>query len=95
MYRMVLVMDYMNRIGLFMFTKFFVRFQKVMTKMLYEKPAQTIAQHVGVEAFTDMAGVLDPFMVFRVGNNPFEASAFSIIGASDDILTFQVLTDIW
>lgn len=88
-------MDYMNKIGLFMFTKFFVRFQKVMTKMLYEKPAQTIAQHVGVEAFTDMAGVLDPFMLFRVGNNPFEASAFSIIGASDDILTFQVLTGSW
>ena len=88
-------MDYMNKVGLFMFTKFFIRFQKVMTRMLYEKPAQTIAQHVGVEAFTDMAGVLDPFMLFRVGNNPFEASAFSIIGASDDILTFQVLTGSW
>lgn len=77
-------MQYMNDVGLFMFTKFFLRFQRVIVRMFKEKPAQVLAQHYGVEYFTDVAGFLDPFMGFRIGNNPFHASVFSGIGVADD-----------
>lgn len=77
-------MQYMNDVGLFMFTKFFLRFQRVIVRMFKEKPAQVLAQHYGVEYFTDVAGFLDPFMGFRIGNNPFHASVFSGVGVVDD-----------
>lgn len=88
-------LDYLNRMGIVMFTKFFLRFQRVLSKMFMQKPAQMMAQHMGMEHLFSQAGILDPAMPLRIGNNPFEASAFSIFGASNDVLTMDVITGIW
>lgn len=85
-------LDYMNRMGLFMFTKFFLRFQKVLAKLFKDKPAQLIVQHQLLENGFDMQGILDPAMPLRFGNNPFEASAFNIFGTGDDLMTYQVIS---
>lgn len=85
-------LDYMNRMGLFMFTKFFLRFQKVLAKLFKDKPAQLIVQHQLLESGLDMQGILDPAMPLRFGNNPFEASAFNIFGTGDDLMTYQVIS---
>lgn len=85
-------MDYMNRMGLFMFTKFFLRFQKVLAKAFIHKPAQMIIQHELLESGLDMQGILDPAMALRIGNNPFEASALSIFATGDDLMTYQIVS---
>lgn len=85
-------LDYMNRMGLFMFTKFFLRFQKVLARLFKDKPAQLLVQHQLLENGFDMQGILDPAMPLRFGNNPFEASAFNIFGTGDDLMTYQVIS---
>lgn len=74
-------MQYMNDVGLFMFTKFFLRIQAVLLRKLEKKAASVIGQHMAVEMFTNVQGILDPLMINRLGNNPFEGSAASIFGA--------------
>lgn len=74
-------LQYMNDIGLFMFTKFFLRFQAVLAKQLGQRGASVIGQHLAVDLLTDAPGILDPLAISRLGNSPFEGSAASIFGA--------------
>ena len=85
------MMDYANRMGLIMFTKFFIRFQKAMVRALGRTPASTVLQHILVEHFTDQEGVLDPFVFNRLSNNPIDLAPLSIFGASNDILTVNIV----
>ena len=84
-------MQYMNDIGLFMFTKFFLRIQAVLFKLMDKKAATVLAQHIAVEGLTDMQGILDPMALTRVGNWPFEEGAFSIVGASMSIAPINAM----
>lgn len=85
-------LDYLNRMGLFMFTKFFLRFQQVMMRKLNEKAGSTIAQHMGIEYFTGLSGVLDPFVLGRIGNNPLQAGPLNYGEAVGNISTVDFLT---
>ena len=85
------IMDYANRMGLMTFTKFLIRFQKAMVRAIGKTPASTVLQHVLVEHFTDQAGVLDPFVFNRLGNNPIDLLPLDIFSASDDILTMKIV----
>jgi len=84
--------DYMNRMGLFMFTKFFIRFQQVLMNRLDQKAGSTIAQHVGMEYFTGLSGVLDPLAITRLGNSPLEAGIFNYGNAFGNISTIDFIT---
>lgn len=84
-------MDYANRMGLFMFTKFFIRFQKAMIRALGKTPASTLLQHTLVEQFTNEAGILDPFVLNRLGNNPLDLAPLSLPSTVDDILTMKIV----
>lgn len=85
-------LDYMNRMGFFMFTKFFIRFQQVLMNMLGKKAGSTIAQHIGVEYFTGLSGVLDPLAINRLGNMPFEGGLFNYGNAFSNITTVDAVT---
>lgn len=74
-------LQYMNDVGLFMFTKFFLRIQAALFKLLDQRAASVIGQHLAVEMLTDVPGILDPLLLNRLGNNPFEGSAASIFSA--------------
>lgn len=84
-------LQYANDIGLFMFTKFFLRFQHIMMKKLETKAASTIGQHFAVEYFTGLSGVLDPLMLNRIGNNPFESGALGVPDAIKSIVTVDAV----
>lgn len=74
-------MQYANDMGFFMFTKFFLRIQSVLLRQMDKRSASVIGQHLATEMFTNTPGVLDPLMINRLGNNPFEGSAASIFSA--------------
>jgi hypothetical protein len=84
-------MQYMNDMGLFMFTKFFLRIQAVLLKLMDKKAATVLAQHIAVEGLTDMQGILDPMALARLGNNPFELGALSLPGAAMSIAPVNVV----
>ncbi|WP_288981986.1 hypothetical protein [uncultured Flavobacterium sp.] len=81
-------MQYANDIGLFMFTKFFLRIQAVLYKLLDKRMASVIGQQIAVDQFTNFQGVLDPLAVFHIGNSPFEASVFNAHSALFDVGVF-------
>ena len=86
-------LQYANDMGLFMFTKFFLRIQAVLMKLLGKRAGSTIAQHILVESLTGAEGVLSPSLFNRIGNNPLESSVLGIPSAFFGIGTIDAVTD--
>lgn len=86
-------MDYMNRMGFFMFTKFFIRFQQVLLNRLHYKAGSTIGQHILVEQL-GFSGVLDPLAVTRIGNVPFQSGILGYDEAFKNISTVSLIPGI-
>lgn len=82
-------LDYMNRMGLMMFTKFFLRFQRVMVKLAYNAPVSSLMGHYAVE-YMGGQGVYDPFWLNRLGN-PLESSVFNLPNAMGEVISANVL----
>lgn len=82
-------LDYMNRMGLMMFTKFFLRFQRVMVKLAYNAPVSSLMGHYAVE-YMGGQGVYDPFWLNRLGN-PLELSVFNLPNAMGEVIGANVL----
>ena len=85
--------DYMNRMGFFMFTKFFIRFQQVLLNRLHFKAGSTIGQHILVEQL-GFSGVLDPLAVTRIGNVPFQSGILGYDEAFKNISTVSLIPGI-
>lgn len=66
-----------NYLGLFMFTKFTVRFQRALVRQLHQNGGHAMLQHFMVEEYLPVAGLLNPFFpMFNTG-----LGAFTGIGA--------------
>ena len=81
-------LDYMNRMGFMMFTKFFLRFQQVLAKMAYKMPITSLTQHIGIE-YLGGQGIYEPFVLSRLGN-PFDESILLVDDAIDGLITNQI-----
>lgn len=82
--------DYANRMGALMFTKFLLRFQPILNRMMKEKPASTVLQHMAVESM-GYTGVLDPYIFLRLGNNPLQSGAFTLLDSYNETLVGQMV----
>ena len=80
-------LDYMNRMGFMIFTKFFLRFQQVMLKLFTKMPVTALAQHYAIEQLGGQ-GIYEPFIFSRFGN-PFDDSIF----AADNAFADAIITD--
>lgn len=78
-------LDYMNRVGFMMFTKFFLRFQRVMTKLAINAPVSSVMGHYAVE-YAGGQGVYDPFVLNRLGN-PLDGSLLLLPDAVGSVIT--------
>lgn len=85
-------LQYANDMGLFMFTKFFLRIQAVLMKLLGKRAGSAIAQHLLVENLTGAEGILSPMMIGHIGNNPIESSVFGLPSAFFSIGTVDAVT---
>lgn len=81
-------LDYMNRMGFMIFTKFFLRFQQVMLKLFTKMPVTALAQHYAIEQLGGQ-GIYEPFIFSRFGN-PFDDSIF----AADNAFADAIITDL-
>lgn len=78
-------LDYMNRLGLMVFTKFFLRFQRALTRMAINAPISSVMGHYAVE-YAGGQGLYDPFILNRLGN-PLDGSLLLLPDAVGSILT--------
>lgn len=81
-------LDYMNRMGFMVFTKFFLRFQQVMLKLFTKMPVTALAQHYAIEQLGGQ-GIYEPFIFSRFGN-PFDDSIFM----ADNAFADAIITDL-
>ena len=87
-------MQYANDMGLTMFTKFLLRIQSVLFGVLRNHMGKAIAYEWIAGQITHMPGVLDPSIIHRIGNNPFEMSVLGLPGASLEIMPIKLATSI-
>lgn len=80
-------MQYSDDMGLTMFTKYFLRIQKVLVKVMREHPARVLTM-VLLNQYLNLGSiVLDSGMISRIGNNPLDIGALKYPTVLDDLFT--------
>jgi hypothetical protein len=82
------LLQYADDSGLFMFTKYFLRIQRVLRTLWHENPAR-VATALMLDNTMGLGPiVLDSAAVFRIGN-PLNVGAFKILGSLDELATVK------
>jgi hypothetical protein len=83
-------MTYMDDMGFTMFTKYFLRVQRVIFKVSKDHPASTLATLLMTNYLWDVSNILEGSVLNRFGNNPFNAGALMYPGALDQLATLNM-----
>ena len=88
-------LQYTDDMGITMFTKYFLRIQKVLNKLMKDHPGRVISAMV-VNHFMELGPiVLDSSMWGRIGNNPLQSGAFKYITSLDDLATVNAVLKVF
>jgi hypothetical protein len=82
-------LQYLNDTGLVLFSKYYLRIQRVLLELYQEHPARAILLAILGGFMTGLTTIQDSSMFGRVGNNPFETGALDLPGALDETLVMQ------
>lgn len=74
-------LQYMNDMGLMMFTKYRLRIQRAMLTLMKERPGTALAQSILVSQFTNAPSALEP-NIFTGFGDPFASSVLQLPGAA-------------
>ena len=78
-------LEYMDSVGLFMFTKYFLRVQRVIRGRIKHAPGK-VAMLLAMEGFFhDLPTMFDSSIFVRVGNNPFHTGPAEILQAIPEL----------
>lgn len=83
-------LQYANDMGLVMFTKYNLRIQKALFKLIAERPAAAIGQAIAMQSITSLPPGIDP-IVFNQYGNPFRDGAFGFLGVWDEPFPIKAL----
>ena len=84
-------LQYTDAMGLTMFTKYFMRMQRVLLKMGRENPARALALAATDHYLNIGSNVLDSSFVNHIGNNPVNGGAFEIVNAIGELPAIRLL----
>lgn len=87
------MMQYMNDMGLLMFTKYYLRIQKVIMQMFRDHPLRAIMMLTLDHFLQGAQTIVDSSMVGRLGN-PLEWGALQYPGSLDELATIKGLMGI-
>lgn len=80
-------MQYLDDMGITMFTKYFLRIQRVLLKLSKENPARVL-MGVGLDHFLDLGPiVLEGSFMTKIGNNPIGPGALNYPYMLDELAT--------
>ena len=82
--------QYLNDMGIVMFTKYYIRIQKVLMRMFRENPARAMMMMAFSHFFSNVPTVLDGSFLNKLSYNPFSAGAFKYPAVLDDLATVKV-----
>ncbi|MDH1236546.1 hypothetical protein [Stutzerimonas stutzeri] len=87
-------MQYLNDMGLLMFTKYYLRIQKVIMQMFREHPARAIMMVTLDSYLQGMQTIVDSSMWGRLGN-PLEWGALQYPGTLDELATIKGMMNLF
>ena len=84
-------MQYLNDMGIFMFTKYYLRIQRVLMQTFKEHPARALLLVTLDQYLNGVQTVMDSSMLNHLGN-PFQWGALQLPGSLDELLSINALT---
>lgn len=85
-------LQYMNDMGFVMFTKYYLRIQKVIAHLYADKPGRAMAMLMFDQYVMNSPILTDSGFLHKMGNNPFGLGALNYPGTLDELATMQALT---
>ena len=80
-------LQYLDEMGIFMFSRYYLRIQKVIMRLFREKPGRVLAA-IGLGQFVSLGPiVLDSSWIHKFGNNPIGMGALAYPGSLDELAT--------
>lgn len=79
--------QYLNDMGLLMFTKYYLRIQRVILRLFQRRPVRGMLMALLGSYVTGMETLQDSNMLGRLGNNPFSLGALRYPTVLDDLAT--------
>lgn len=87
-------LQYLNDMGIVMFTKYNIRIQKALFQLLKKRPATAMAQALFINSFTNMEAGIDPLIWFNMGN-PLRSGGLGLPSALDEPIPIKMLTSVF
>ena len=87
-------LQYLNDMGVVMFTKYNIRIQKALFQLLKKRPATAMAQALFINSFTNMEAGIDPLIWFNMGN-PLRSGGLGLPSALDEPIPIKMLTSVF
>lgn len=85
-------LQYLDHMGIMPFTKYYLRIQRVLMKLVAKNPARVLATLL-LDNFVNLGPiVLDSSWMHRIGNNPLEWGALQLPGTVDELGTIAAAT---
>jgi hypothetical protein len=84
-------LQYLNDMGIVMFTKYNVRIQKALFQLMKKRPASVMAQSLAIGLLTNAQTAIDPIIFGNIGN-PIRSGALGLPSALDEPLPIKLLT---
>ena len=78
-------MQFMNDMGIVWFTKYYMRIQKTIMRLVKERPARVLALAAANHYVAGLQSILDSSWLNHVGGNPFSTGALNFPGSLDEL----------
>lgn len=83
--------QFMNDMGVVMFTKYYMRIQKTIMRLIREKPLRGLMLAAANHYVSGLESIADSHWMNRIGGNPFQDSAFGYVGALDELPAIKLI----
>ena len=84
-------LQYLNDMGIVMFTKYYLRIQKVIMRLVREKPARGLMLAAIGNMWQGLDSIMDSSWLNRIGNNPLQDGALGYLGALKQLPAIKML----
>lgn len=88
-------LHYLDKHGFLMFTKYFLRIQRVIRGRFREAPGKMLLLMTAQSYLHYLPSIMDSSILTRFGNNPFNTGALQFITAGDDLLTTKAALSVF
>jgi hypothetical protein len=84
-------LQYLNDMGIVMFTKYYLRIQKVIMRLVREKPARGLMLAAVGHMWSGLDSIMDSSWLNKIGNNPLQDGALGYLGSLKELPAIKLL----